>query len=110
MEKLDSVLVILVLNLKVTVTLMTNVKKVSDVDQTIALVILDLMTTKIVVILQLLEMRISAQLMNLVKWMKVTVTLMMNVKTICFVDQIIVQIHLEFHLQLIAVNQKVIIT
>ena len=35
MEKLDSVLVILVHNLKETVTLMTNVKKVSDVDQTI---------------------------------------------------------------------------
>ena len=36
MEKLDSVLAILVQNLKGTVTLMTNVKEVSDVDQTIA--------------------------------------------------------------------------
>ena len=67
MEKLDSVLVILVQNLKETVTLMTNVKKVSDVDQTIAWIPLDLMLTQIVVMLQMLEMRIFAQLMNLVK-------------------------------------------
>ena len=43
MEELDSVLAILVQNLKETVTLMTNVKKVSDVDQTIAQHHLDLM-------------------------------------------------------------------
>ena len=80
MEKLDSVLVILVQNLKVTVTLMTNVKKVSDVDQTIAQIYLDLMLTLIVVILQFLVMRIFAQLMNLVKLVKVTVMEMMNVE------------------------------
>ncbi len=67
MEKLDSVLVILVQNLKETVTLMTNVKKVSDVDQTIVLLHLDLMPTQIAVMMPLLEMRIFAQLMNLVK-------------------------------------------
>ena len=67
MEKLDSVLAILVQNLKETVTLMTNVKMVSDVDQTIAWIPLDLMLTQIVVMLQMLEMRIFAQLMNLVK-------------------------------------------
>ena len=108
MEKLDSVLVILVHNLKETVTLMTNVKKVSDVDQTIAQFHLDLIPIWIVVILQLLVMMISAQLMNLVKWMKVTVIPIMNAKIICFVDQGIVLVHLGFYLQLIAVNQKVI--
>ena len=108
MEKLDSALVILVQNLQATVTLMTNVKKVSDVDQTIALIHLDLMPTLIAVILQMLEMRIFAQPIYLVKWMKVTVIQMMNAKIICFVDQTTVQIHWGFYLQLTAVNQKVI--
>ena len=67
MEKLDSVLVILVQILMETVILMTNVKKVLDVDQTIARLHLDLMHTQIAVILQLLEMMIFAQLINLVK-------------------------------------------
>ena len=87
MEKLDFVLVILAQNLKATVTLMTNVMKVSGVDQTIALIILDLMSTPIVVMLLFLVMIISVQLMNLVKSMKVTVIPMMNAKIICFVDQ-----------------------
>ena len=78
MVKLDSVLAILVQNLKGTVTLMTNVKKVSDVDQTIAFILLDLMPTQIAVILQLWGMRIFVQLMNLVMWMKVTVIPLMN--------------------------------
>ena len=90
MEKLDFVLVILAQNLKATVTLMTNVMKVSGVDQTIALIILDLMSTPIVVMLLFLVMIISVQLMNLVKSMKVTVIPMMNAKTIYFVDQRIV--------------------
>ena len=108
MEKLDSVVVILVQNLKETVTLMANVKNNSDVDQIIVQFQLGLIHTQIVVILQLLEMRISAQLMNLVKLMKVTVIPIMNAKVICFVDQGIVLVHLGFYLQLIAVNQKVI--
>ena len=108
MDKLDTVLVILVQNLKEIVTLMTNVKKVSDVDQTIVQIHLDLMHTQIAVTVQKVELRIFAQLMNLVKWMKVTVIPMMNAKAICFVDQPIVLIHLGFHLQLTAVNQKVI--
>ena len=62
MEKLDSVLVILVRNLKETVTLIANVKEVSDVDQEIALIILDLILTLIVVILLFLVMVIFAQL------------------------------------------------
>ena len=108
MENSDSALVILVQNLKETVTLMTNVKKVSDVDQTIARLHLDLMPTQIVVILQLLAMRIFAQLMNLVKWMRVTVIPTMNAKAICFVDPTIVQVHLDFYLLLIAANPEVI--
>ena len=107
MDKLDTVLVILVQNLKETVTLMTNVKKVSDVDQTIALFHLDLMHIQIAVMMQLLEMRIFAQLMNLVKQMKVTAIPITNAKAICFVDQTIVLIHLDFYLQLTAVSQKV---
>ena len=91
----------LVQNLKGTAILVTNVKKVLDVDQTIALTFLDLMYTQIAVMLQLLEMRIFAQLMNLVKSMKVTVISMMNAIAIYFVGQTIVLV------QLIAVNQKV---
>ena len=92
-------LAILVQNLKETVTLIINVKKVSVVDQTIVQLPLDLITMQIAVIRQLLELRIFAQLINLVKWMKATVIPMMNAKAICFVDQIIVQIHLDFYLQ-----------
>ena len=93
MEKSDSALVTLVQNLKGTVTLMINVKKVLDVDQTIAWLPLDLMPTQIAVMKQLLEMMIFVQLMNLVKWMKVTVIPMMNAKVICFVDQTTVHFH-----------------
>ena len=108
MEKLDSVLVILVQNLKEIVTLMTNVKKVSDVDQTIAQLHLDLMHTQIAVMMQKLDLRISAQLMNLVKQMKVTAIPITNAKAICFVDQRIALFRLGFYLQLTAVEQKVI--
>ena len=104
-------LAILVQNLKGTVTLITNVAKVSnpDVDQTIAQLLWDLMQTQIAVIMQLIEMRISAQLMILVMLMKVTVIPMMNAKVpMTFVDQTIVLAHLVFHLQSTVVNQKVI--
>ena len=46
---MDSVLAILVQNLKGIVTLMTNVKEVSDVDQTIVQIPMDLMHTQIAV-------------------------------------------------------------
>ena len=111
MGKLDSVLAILVLNLKGTVTLTTNVKEASLADQTIVQVHLDLMHTQIAVILPLLELRIFAQLTNLVMQMKATVILMMNAKAICFVDQTTVLILLGLYLQMLqltAVNQKVI--
>ena len=107
MANLDSVPVIPVQNLKVTVTLITNVKKVLDVDQTIVQLHLDMKHTQIAVMMQLQEMIIFAQLMNLVEQMKVTVILLTNAKVICIVDQTIVQVHLEIYLQLTAVNQKV---
>ena len=100
--------VILVQNMKVTVTFISNVEKVLDVDQTIVWLYLDLTQIQIAAILQLLAQRSFVQLMNLVNSMKVTVILMMNAKVICFVGQTIVLIHLGFHLQLTAVNQEVI--
>ena len=108
MEELDSVLAILVQILKVTVTLMTNVKKVLGADQKIVFLHLDLIHAQIVVMMQLLDQKIFAQLMSLVNLMKGTVILMMNAKVICFVDQIIVLLYLDFHLQVTAVKQKVI--
>ena len=60
MERLDSVLAILVQILKVIVTLIVNVNMVSDVDQTIAYLHLDLMQTQIAVMLRLLGMKIFA--------------------------------------------------
>ena len=100
MENLDFVLAILVQNLKGTVILITNVKKVSDVVQTIVWLHMDLKHTQIVVMRQQLEMRIFAQLMNLAEQMKVTVIPMMNAKAIYFVDQTIVQ----FKIQMSKVN------
>ena len=97
MENLDFVLVILVQNLKGTVILITNVKKVSDVVQTIVWLHMDLKHTQIVVMRQQLEMRIFAQLMNLAEQMKVTVIPTMNAKAIYFVDQTIVQFHFLKH-------------
>ena len=80
MEKLDFVLAILVQYLKGTVTMMINVEKVSDVDQiVIAWIQMDLTHPQIAVMMQMLELKIFAQLMNLVKWMKVTAIQMMNV-------------------------------
>ena len=81
MEKLDSVLAILVQYLKGTVTMMINVEKVSDVDQILlfAWIQMDLTHPQIAVMMQMLELKIFAQLMNLVKSMKVTAIQMMNV-------------------------------
>ena len=80
MEKLDSVLAILVQYLKGTVTMMINVEKVSDVDQiVIAWIQMDLTHPQIAVMMQMLELKIFAQLMNLVKLMKVAAIQMMNV-------------------------------
>ena len=108
MEKQDSVLVILVQNLKGIVIVMNNVKKVSDADQTIAQHHLDLIQTMIAVMFQLLVMKVFAQVLTSVTLMKVTAILQMNVKAICFVDQTIALNHLAIQLQLTAVNQEVI--
>ena len=89
-------------------TLFTNVEKVLDVDPTIVRLPLDLMHTQIAVMMQAMELKIFAQLINLVTSMKVTVIPMMNAKAICFVDQTIVLIYLGIHLQSTVVNQKVI--
>ena len=59
--------------------MMTNVEKVSDVDQIIAWIHLDLMHPQIAVLMQMLDLKIFAQLMNLVKSMKVTAIQIMNV-------------------------------
>ena len=56
--------------------------------------------------MQLLEMRIFAQLKNFAMSMKGTVIQMMNAKALFIVDQTIVQ--LQLGIQLTAVNQKVI--
>ena len=80
MEKLDFVLAILVQYLKGTVTMMTNVEKASDVEQIVIVwVQMDLTHPQIAVMMQMLELKIFAQLMNLVKSMKVTAIQMINV-------------------------------
>ena len=99
MEKLDSVIVILVLKMKVIVILMMSVKMVFFVDQTIAWLHLVLILKLIVVINQLLEIFIFVHLEFLVEKMKEIVMLMMNVKMALFVDQIIVQLHLDLTLK-----------
>ena len=103
MEKLDSVIVTLVLKMKEIVILMMSVKMVFFVDQTIAQLHSVLTLKLIVVINQLLEMRIFVHLQLLVEKMKEIVILMMNVKMVFLVAQIIVQPHLVFLLLQIVV-------
>ena len=62
MEKLDSVLVTLVLKMKEIVILMMSVRMALDVDQTIAQSPLAFILNLIAVISQLLEMNIFVQL------------------------------------------------
>ena len=66
MEKLDSVLVPLVLKMKAIVISMMSVKMVLYVDQTIVHLLLDLTLNLIAVIAQLLEMKIFVPLIVLV--------------------------------------------
>ena len=65
MDKLDSVIVTLVLKMKEIVMLMMSVKMALSVGQTIASIHLVLTLKLIAVIIQLLEMNISVQLINL---------------------------------------------
>ena len=103
MEKLDSVIVTLVLKMKEIVILMMSVKLVFFADQTIAQLHLVLALKLIVVINQLLEMKIFADLEVLAEKMKEIVMLMMSVKMVLFVDQTIAQLHLVLTLKLIVV-------
>ena len=68
-------LVILVQNLKGIAIVMTNVAKVSDVDQTTAQHHSDLIQTMIAVMFQLLVMKIFAQVFTSVTLMKVAAIL-----------------------------------
>ena len=104
MEKLDSVIVILVLKMKEIVIIMMSVKMVLFVDQTIAQLHLVLTLKLIVVIKQPLEMNIFVHLEFHVEKMKEIVILIVNVKTIFFVDTT-VQLNLVLTLKLIAVTQ-----
>ena len=66
MQKLDSVIVRLVMKMKVIVIFMTSVKMVFSVDQTIVQIILAFILNLIAVMPQLLEMKIFVQLIILV--------------------------------------------
>ena len=66
MQKLDSVIVRLVMKMKVIVIFMTSVKMVFSVDQKIVQIILAFILNLIAVMPQLLEMKIFVQLIILV--------------------------------------------
>ena len=104
MEKLDSVIVILVLKMKEIVILIMSVKMVSFVDQAIVQLHLVLILKLIVVINQLLEMKIFVHQEFLVEKMKEIVIHMMSVKVVFFADITTAQLHLALTpLKLIAV-------
>ena len=105
MEKLDSVIVILVLKMKEIVILMMSVKMVFIVDQTIAQLPLVLTLKLIVVINQLLEMKVFVHLEFLVEKMREIVMPIVNVKATSFVDQITAQLILALVLKLTVVLQ-----
>ena len=107
MEKLDSVIVTLVLKMKEIVMLMMSVKMVLLVDQTIVQLHLILTLKLIVVINQLLVMKIFVHLEFFVGRMKAIVILMMNVKMILHVGQTIAHLLLDLTLNLIVVFKDV---
>ena len=80
MEKLDSVIVTVVLKMKVIVILMMNVRLVLCVDQTTVQIPLNFILNLIAVINQLLEMNIFVHLEYLVEKMKEIAIQIMNVK------------------------------
>ena len=91
-EKLDSVIVTLVLKMKVVVVLMMSVRMVSYVDLIIVQLHLVLTLKLIVVINQLLEMNIFVHLESLVMKMKEIVIQIMNVKqTLSVILETVVQ-------------------
>ena len=103
MEKLNSVIVTLVLKMKGIVILMISAKMGFFVDQTTVQFPSVLTLKLIAVINQMLEMNIFVHLKFLVEKMKEIVILMMSVKMVLFVDQTIAQLHLDLTLKLIAV-------
>ena len=109
MEKLDSVIVMLVLKVKeIVLILMISVKMVLFVAQTIAQLPLALTLKLIVVINQLLEMKIFVHLENHVMKMKEIAILMMSVIMVLLVAQTIAQLHLALSLTLIAVINQLL--
>ena len=92
MEIMNSVIVTLVLKMKEIVIHMMSVKMVYFVDQ-ITVQPHSVLTLKLIVVInQLLEMKIFANLEFLVLKMKEIVIFMMSVKIVLFVDLIIVQL------------------
>ena len=87
---------------------MMNVRMVLSVVQTIVQLCLDFILNLIAVMPQLLEMKIFVHLEYLVQKMKEIVTHMMNVRMVLSVVQTIVQIPLDFIMNLIAVITQVL--
>ena len=88
--------------MKEIVTLMISAKMALDVGQITVQLHLDLTLILTVVFNQLLVMNFFVQLL-LVEKMKEIAIIMVNVKTVSFVDQTTVQPHLDFTLELIVV-------
>ena len=103
MDKLDSVIVTLVLKMKEIVITIIIVKLALYVDQIIAQLHLVLTMKLVVVTNQLLEMKIFVHLEFLVEKTKEIVIPIVNVKATIFVDQTIVQFHTVLTLKLTAV-------
>merc|ERR1712079_923341 len=103
MEKLDFVVVILVLKMKEIVILIMSVKMALLVDRTIVKLHLVLTQKLIVVINQNLEKNIFVHLEFLAEKMKEIVILIVNVKAIIFADQTTAWIHLVLMQKLTAV-------
>ena len=97
MEKLDSVIVILVLKMKEIVMLMMSVKMVLDVQAVQP--ILDSVQIYIVAHKEelIMEDGVFVQVVILVALMKVTVTMMVNARMGCYVILTTVLLLLDFH-------------
>ena len=105
MERLDSAIVTLVLEMKEIVIQMMNVKVIFFVDQTTVWLHLVLALKLIAVIKPILKI---ALMIILVLKMKEIVIHMMSVKMVLFVDQTIVQLHLVLTLKLIVVINQLL--
>ena len=104
MEKLDSVIVTLVLKMKEIVIIIIIAKMIYFVDQTIVQLLLVLTLKLTAVINHLSEMNIFVQIQILVEKMKGTVILMMNVMMDLYVDQTTVHLVLGSVMKLTVVQ------